>query len=195
MRGMSNPLWSQCADIADFYFPSAPHALDASHPFCKQYGRRPGPNERTWNLNGGNRGDFADDLCSFIQTNVPGPVDVLLGYSQGGYAIHQLLGSADLPEQLRSVRAVVILMSGGDFKRSAPTKLRSLHIMGLKDKVVPNSSSGTCHQKYVDPIVAKEDVGHQGPFKPGCVSRQLEFLRGVHDFHSSFKPLRELEAE
>lgn len=197
MKGMSKPLWSQCQDIADFYFPSAPHPIDANHSFCKKKSQKPGPDAKTWTLDGGKgRDDFAEHLCSFVEKEVPGPVDVLLGYSQGGFSIHQLLQVASLPEKLHAVRAVVILMSGGACNRTPPTKLRSLHIMGLEDKIVATSTSENSASKYVDPVVAKfKGVGHGGPFKPECVITTLEFMKGVHDFHSSFPRLCDVESE
>jgi len=195
-RGMARPLWSQCGDIADFHFPSAPHTADASHRHCKQHGIRVGPNSRTWTLSdNGGRGDYAKYLCGFVEREVPGPVDVLLGYSQGGTAVRGLLEGEDLPKQLRAVRAVVNLMSGGQAKAGAPTKLRSLHVIGLQDALVKNSASEKTASRYADPIIARFDCGHAVPFKPDSAAVQLAFLRGVHDFHSSLPSLADLEAE
>jgi len=135
-------------------------------------------------------------MGDFVEKEVPGPVDVLLGYSQGGFTIHQLLDissaeSTPLPEKLHSVRAVVILMSGGTCKSS--TKLRSLHVIGLEDKIVAPNGSEKSASTYVDPVVAKfEGVEHGGPFKPQCVFAAKEFLKGVHDFHSAFQKLGDM---
>jgi len=198
LRGMSNPLTKQCEDFANFYFPTAPHQIDANHSFCKKNNKKPGPEAKTWTLEGDKgkgREDFAPHLCDFVEKEVPGPVDVLLGYSQGGFSIHQLLNttaknSSSLPDKLLSARAVVILMSGGMCKSCV--KLRSLHVIGLKDKIVGNSASEKSAFSYVNPVIAKLDVDHVGPFKLECAHVTKEFLRGMHDFHGSFPRLCDL---
>ncbi|CAE8622835.1 unnamed protein product [Polarella glacialis] len=196
----SKPLWSQCNDVADFFFPSGPHLIDENHSFCKKQNMKPGPNSRTRTLDGNGdrskgRDDFTTYLTEFIEKEVPGPVDVLLGYSQGGFTIHQLWQSPRLSQKLHEVRAVIILMSGGDSRRSPPKKLRSLHIMGLQDKIVQNETSENSARGYVNPVVAKFIVDHNGPFKPECTRTEVDILKGLHDFHGSFPRLCDMESE
>ena len=195
---MAKPLWSQCGDIADFYFPTGPNACDKNTWVLKHRGKawcKKNPGARSWSKvaptpsNGG--GDFVESLFAFVETQVPGPVDVLLGFSQGGYSIHAL--PEQLPPKLQAVRAVVIMMSGGSSK--GLQQLRSLHVLGLDDKLVAPATSEKAGAAYEAPIVARvKGVGHDGPFKAPCNAVTLAFLRGLHDFHSSFPSLADFRS-
>lgn len=207
MNRISKPLREKCADIADFYCPSAPHPITKDHSWCKKHNRDPGPQSRTWTLeDGGGRKDFADYLIDYVETQVPGPVDVLLGHSQGGYAIHQLFENSQgetawektpsAREKLHAVRAVIILMSGGKSNRSPPTKLKALHIAGANDTMVEPQTSMDSSRSYADGIFTKlANHDHYCPFTHECVAFEHAFLQGMYDFHSAFPKLCDMESE
>ena len=60
--------------------------------------------------------------------------------------------------------------------------------------VAPSTSEGSA-AKYLDPVIAKFGIGHEEPFKPECLPTTKQFLEGVHDFHSSFPRLCDIENE
>merc|ERR1719203_401811 len=91
-----------CKDIAVFHTPTGPAAISPGHPIWKMAPQAgpPGPEKRHW-WTMGNKWDFSDKafaearkvLQDFAKEEVKGPIDVVLGFSQGAAACTQILNN------------------------------------------------------------------------------------------------------
>ena len=71
--------------------------------------------------------------------------------------------------------------SAGDFDRDdfPIIKVRSMHIMGIKDRLVPVEASRALLPSYVDPVVHEHEGGHHVPMRAADVRAILTFIDGV----------------
>jgi len=199
MENQAKPLTSRCEEIANFYFPTAPNPIGEKHEFCKKHDVKPGAASRTWFLEGEiatNADDFASSLADQLFENVEGPIDILFGHAQGGFAINALLSTANMPPQLHDVRAVVIALAAGFPARLPPRRLQSLHIIGMMNRRINEDGAEMCAKMFDVPIVCPFPyIDHRMPFKRECWEHTLEFIRGIRDFHGAFPTLGEMESE
>jgi len=142
-----------CADIAQFFYPDGPCVVTDNHPIWKMAPQAgpPGPNKRHW-WKMTNKWDFGDaafkdarqTLCDFVDNKVEGPVDVILGYSQGAAActmlMNDVLSGKVRNAKLAAVKGIVFL--GCPSHPKPNDKLRAwsgstLHCNGKKDPLTP----------------------------------------------------------
>ena len=111
-----------CADIANFYYPTAPCVVADNHPIFESapHTLPPGPDKRHW-WTMTDKWDFSSEkfkdarkaISEFVDEEVKGPVDVILGYSQGAAATTQVLNevySGQWPDNcLKGVAAAIFL--------------------------------------------------------------------------------------
>ena len=63
-----------------------------------------------------------------------------------------------------------------DVESIMPLQTKSMHIMGIKDRLVPVESSRALLTSYVDPIVHEHDGGHHIPMRAADVREILKFI-------------------
>jgi len=173
-------------DSAVFHCPSAPHQVPANHAKAKQLGAQVSKNSRMWykDFNKVNSSDFDQYLMKFVEKNVQGPVDVVLGYSMGGMAIGAMFHNKVFKhQQMKFVRAAVFVHSGGSSDWDIPRNLKTLHVIGEQDAVVEPEVAEDNAKFYTDPIVFKHSGDHWPALPDDASEVAQSFLLSLRDGH------------
>ena len=155
MRSSCRWLEIACEDCADFYYPSGPCEVSAGHPIWAMTGGMggpPGPTKRHW-FTMHDEWDFSEaafadakiSLNEFIDAEIGGPVDVVLGFSQGVAAATELVNSVfaktfENAHVCDSPIAAMILFGSPEHplpSSEAAAAVKSLHINGDSDPLTP----------------------------------------------------------
>eukprot|EP00928_Gymnodinium_smaydae_P027185 TRINITY_DN2109_c0_g1_i3.p1 TRINITY_DN2109_c0_g1~~TRINITY_DN2109_c0_g1_i3.p1 ORF type:complete len:305 (+),score=32.86 TRINITY_DN2109_c0_g1_i3:161-1075(+) len=140
-------------DIANLYYPTGPHVVPRWHPLIlfrrKQYSQ----NNRHWynmgagrNFNSALFNEARRSIPQFVDREIRGPVDVIVGYAQGAAAATQLLNDVFAGriknENLKNIRAAIFLAVPQPGSSRAPSasaevgqKVKSLHCHGRSDGI------------------------------------------------------------
>ncbi len=62
------------------------------------------------------------------------------------------------------------------FSSTVPLKTKSLHVMGIQDRLIPLEASRALLPSYVDPVVHEFDGGHHVPMRAADVRAMLKFI-------------------
>lgn len=180
---------TECADIATFYYPTGPCVVAKDHPIFKvapQSGP-PGPDKRHW-FTMKNKWDFSEKafadarkvLTDFADKEVGGPIDVILGYSQGAAACTQILNEITKNKiknnHLKCTRGAIFLGCPDYPKPDKQTgeRIKSLHCNGKKDPLTSLGSAKKHAAAFKDDTFFEYDGGHD--VRKVCVPPIRNFL-------------------
>jgi len=92
----------------------------------------------------------------------------------GGYGNHPMPSNFPPPESLSTIRQEDIdhIIEG----TLSPLNIKSMHIMGKKDRLIPIESSKALLSSYVNPIVHEHDGGHHVPMRAADVRAMMTFI-------------------
>ena len=181
-------LEEKCADIATFHYVTAPHTFEPN-AFTRKHAM---PNRgQQWFTDAPPDHGFGASckaVTDFMDEKVvDGPADVLLGYSQGGLMAANVLQYLPDAAPFQRLRGAVFLHAP-DFMGNAPSEklcpsLKTLHVTGSRDAVVPPSNSAQLARRFVH----FEEVTHDGlhyftaPFPDTVLDKVHRFLASLHD--------------
>ena len=185
MRGWEamRSLEKRCDGIATFHYVSAPHKFEAND-WSRTNSIPVHDGSRAWFTTPPEYGWGASQACvaEFAASQVRGPIDVLIGYSQGGLMVANLLQYLSETEPYRSVRGAV-LIHAPDFINNAPNhklcpSLKTVHVIGAQDKLVQPSSSAQLAQRFIQTETATHDGEHYifTPFPAEVLDRIYRML-------------------
>ena len=159
-------LEQRCNGIAKFYYISAPHKFEANA--WSELHQIPVDNQsRAWFTEDSPKfgwGASQTHMSNFLSAQVEGPIDVLIGYSQGGLMIANILRYLAGAEPYRSLRGAVFIHAP-DFYGNAPNhqlcpSLKTVHIIGKRDQIGPLSSSAALAGRFVHTKTVSHDGEH-----------------------------------
>eukprot|EP00602_Paraphysomonas_sp_CaronLab_P002150 CAMPEP_0185028482 /NCGR_PEP_ID=MMETSP1103-20130426/14225_1 /TAXON_ID=36769 /ORGANISM="Paraphysomonas bandaiensis, Strain Caron Lab Isolate" /LENGTH=899 /DNA_ID=CAMNT_0027562909 /DNA_START=19 /DNA_END=2715 /DNA_ORIENTATION=- len=119
-----------------------------------------------------------------------GPFEGIFGFSMGGTMTAML---CTMPERFPGIKFVIIggapdapaylLDASGNSK--VPTNVRSLHLMGQKDNVIPVANSALLASRFVSPEVIEHEQGHCIPTRAVMLNSYVAFLEKMQHEISS----------
>jgi len=175
MRSKQCAVETDCSDIANFYYPTGPCVVSPNHEIFKQAPEAgpPGPDKRHW-WTMKDKWDFSEALFAdarkvldeFIANEIGGPVDIVLGYSQGAAATTQVLnevfGGKWRNENLKCVKGAIFF---GCPTHPRPSKsiggVKSLHCNGNKDPLTKLDGAREHARCFTDSTFFEFDGGHE----------------------------------
>mmetsp|Transcript_42164 Transcript_42164/g.68239 ORF Transcript_42164/g.68239 Transcript_42164/m.68239 type:complete len:207 (-) Transcript_42164:124-744(-) len=201
MEAAVRPLTAQCADIANFYFMDGPYAIDASDQLAKTLGAPIFSDSKKWNQDSQpcSLGGFSKQLQEFVDKQVPGPVDVVFGYSQGGIVLGCVLSETrHIAPQFQSIRGVGWFHSRLNANGQIGTDLhalKSFHVIGQKDPIMKPEGSESVAKLFKKPVIVRHDVAHW-PFVDALVVKGCRgFLKSLHKDYAQSPTFGELASK
>ena len=122
-------------------------------------------------------------LAAFVQNQMQGKVDMILGFSQGCVAAIRILN--DIPTVAAQVKAVILAGCplvepreiGVDAFTPFPSTMRSLHVIGDLDTLVPPSDSlELADHLFVMPTILRHPHAHVVPHTLSEISKIADFV-------------------
>ena len=180
----------RCGDIATFYYVTAPHTF-AANAWSRAHNIPVREDSYTWFTHKrppdyGFGASWAH-IAEFVAAQVPGPIDVLIGYSQGGLMVATLLRYLAEVEPYKAVRAAVFIHAP-DFLSKPPSEklspaVRTLHVIGRADTLVAPTSSTSLAGRFVQSEISTHGGPHYtyfpAPFPGHVLERVRRLLLGV----------------
>jgi predicted esterase len=141
-----------CSDIANFYYPTGPCIVSKNHAIWKavpdvkpktpagyQSSRHWWTMKDKWKFENSNFGEARVAITKFVEEEVKGTIDVMIGYSQGAGAVTQVMNDLQKgtmsSKYLKNVRGV-IFEGCPSYPIPLPAvggSVRSLHCNGISD--------------------------------------------------------------
>lgn len=188
-----------CDDIATFYYPTGPCVVAKNHAIWKSAPESlpPGPDKRHW-WTMKNKWDFSEKgfaearkvLTAFVDKEVGGPIDVILGFSQGAAACTQILNDVMKEKvqnnHLKCTRGAIFIGCPevpGATKQTGE-RIKSLHCNGKTDKLVSVGTAKKHAKAFKDDTFFEFEGGH-APTGCFCVPPIRDFLLSLRSGASS----------
>ena len=169
-----------CSDIANFYYPTGPCVMSKNHVFWKSVpDRKPKTREGfqltrhwwtmkdKWKFEDGNFGEARVAITKFVEEEVSGTIDVMIGYSQGAAAVTQVMN--DLykgnmsSKYLKDVRGVIFqgCPSYPPPLQAVCDSVKSLHCHGISDPLTPLKGAKKHASLFKDSTFFEFRGGHE----------------------------------
>ncbi|KAI8895147.1 serine hydrolase-domain-containing protein [Globomyces pollinis-pini] len=158
-QNMRRCIWKyeqKCSHIADFYYPTAPNPVLQNVRSIRNIPLS--PQSRSWY-------PFENSiqyLNHFVTTEVKKPIDVIIGFSQGGHCAIQLCNVSHSYPLLSKLRGIVIISSNFSTRLNPQMKyLSSVITMGERDQICPPKMTKLLSNEFINPVVVVHNGGHE----------------------------------